>query len=259
MTIITASFLLRLAPRAKAEIIAALVAPLGSYLSRYGITTPLRVAHFIAQACEETDEFRSLEEYASGKAYEGRKDLGNIQPGDGVRYKGRGIFQLTGRSNYAYYGKLLGLDLEGNPELAAKPEVSVQIACTYWDRKGLNAWADKDDVKAITYRLNGGYNNLATRVLYLERAKKLLNVSNDVSVPPTEDPKPEAPVVTISPKDTPIWQRLDVGSLASSAVLAVGSSLSGITGPLAWALGAAVFVGVIYGIYSFERYRREGH
>jgi putative chitinase len=126
------------------------------YLAAGGIDAPGRVAEFVAQACLETDYFRVLEEYASGKAYEGRKDLGNVVAGDGVRFKGRGIFQCTGRSNYAEYGRRLGLDLLKEPTLAARPDISMRIAVLYWNDKGLNAYADKGNTRAISRAINRG-------------------------------------------------------------------------------------------------------
>jgi putative chitinase len=108
-----------------------------------------------------------MEEYASGAAYEGRAALGNTQPGDGPRYKGRGIIQLTGRLNYRVYGAALGLDLENNPQLAAVPENAVRIACEYWRRNNLNQLADADNLEAITRRINGGVNGLADRRIKL--------------------------------------------------------------------------------------------
>jgi putative chitinase len=125
----------------------------------------------MAQCAHECDNFRTMEEYASGAAYEGRTSLGNTQPGDGVRYKGRGIIQLTGRSNYRIYGTALGLDLENNPQLASVPENAVRIACEYWKRKDLNTLADADNLEAITRRINGGVNGLADRRLKLGIAK----------------------------------------------------------------------------------------
>ena len=73
------------------------------------------IAHFLGQTCHESAGFRTTEEFASGENYEGRADLGNNRPGDGVRYKGRGLLQLTGRANYKVFGDLLGVQLEGNP------------------------------------------------------------------------------------------------------------------------------------------------
>jgi putative chitinase len=139
-----------------------------------GIDTELRIAHFLAQTCEESDGFCTTEEYASGGAYQGRVDLGNTHPGDGVRFKGRGLIMITGRYNYTQYGKLLGLPLVDKPTLAADPVNAAAIAIAYWTEHGLNAFADKDDIETITRRTNGGLNGLATRQIYLVRAMRLL-------------------------------------------------------------------------------------
>ena len=115
-----------------------------------------------------------MEEIASGSAYEGRADLGNTQPGDGKRYKGRGPIQLTGRANYKRYGDLLGLDLVNNPTIAATKEVGFRIAGQFWKLNGLNELADQQQFKAITKKINGGYNGLDDRIKYYERAKTVL-------------------------------------------------------------------------------------
>src|SRR5688500_1239834 len=114
-------------------------------MTEFGITTYLREAAFLAQLAHESGEFRWMEEIASGAAYEGRRDLGNTQPGDGKRYKGRGPIQLTGRANYRRYGQLLGLDLEGNPQQASTPQVGFRIAALYWKSNGLNELADRQE------------------------------------------------------------------------------------------------------------------
>lgn len=148
-------------------------------MEKYEINTPLRQAHFIAQILHESGSFRYREEIASGAAYEGRKDLGNTKKGDGKRFKGRGLIQLTGRANYEAYGKSLGRESEilSNPKLVAEEdELNVDVAGWFWDRAKLNALADKDDLKAITRRINGGYTGLADRKAFLERAKKELLV-----------------------------------------------------------------------------------
>lgn len=154
----------------------ALAEPLALAMQEFDIITPLRQTHFLGQLGHESDGFVALEEYASGAAYEGRKDLGNVRPGDGRRYKGRGPLQLTGRDNYRRYGQILGLDLEGNPELAAQPDVGARIAALYWHLNKLNAFADRDDLRAITRRINGGYNGLADRAAKVARAKAAFKV-----------------------------------------------------------------------------------
>lgn len=171
---ITKQLLKQIAPNAKDEIIDPLVTYLNIYLPKYEINTHLRICHFLAQAAHESAGFRTLEEYASGSAYEGRKDLGNVKKGDGVKFKGRGIFQLTGRANYADMGKKLGYDLESNPQLAASPEISVLTALEYWKSRKLSPLADKDDVTDITKKINGGLNGFEDRKQYLAKAKKFV-------------------------------------------------------------------------------------
>ena len=148
----------------------------------YEIDAPHEFAHFLAQACHETDRFRTLREYASGKAYEGRADLGNTQPGDGVRFKGRGIFQTTGRANYLQLGIKQGRrDLFVNaPELLEQPQYAVWSACEYWKSRNLNDIANHADgdvlkkkyrgnvidvspVEFISLTVNGGYNGIDDR------------------------------------------------------------------------------------------------
>ncbi|HEY1605635.1 MAG TPA: glycoside hydrolase family 19 protein [Allosphingosinicella sp.] len=144
----------------------------------YGIDSAMRVAHFVAQAAHETEGFLTLREIwgptPAQRGYEGRADLGNVKAGDGYLFRGRGIFQLTGRANYARYGQKLGLDLVNHPELAEQPDIAVLTACAYWQEHGLSVLADADDVVAITRRINGGTNGLAEREALLVRAKAVL-------------------------------------------------------------------------------------
>jgi len=159
----------------------------------YEIDTPQEYAHFLAQACHETDHFKTLREYASGKEYEGRTDLGNTHEGDGVKYKGRGIFQTTGRSNYLRLGIAKGDgDLFiNNPELLEQPEYAVWSACEYWKTRGLNDAANHVDsdvlkkkykgkilevppVEFISITINGGYNGMNERKEFYSIAKSVL-------------------------------------------------------------------------------------
>jgi putative chitinase len=181
MMTIDGSTLRQIAPRMggakgeqQADIIDALSGVLADTLAKFEINSDLRCAHFLAQICHESDGFCTTEEYASGRAYEGRADLGNMKAGDGVRYKGRGLIQLTGHANYQRYGDLLHLDLVGNPELAADPVTSLVVACEFWTLNRLNAVADRDDIETITRRINGGLNGLADRRACLARAKGAL-------------------------------------------------------------------------------------
>lgn len=148
------------------------------HLSEYQITTPLRIAHFLAQIAHETGGFRWLQEIwgptPAQRKYEGRADLGNTHSGDGFRYRGRGCLQLTGRANYADCGYRLGIDLEHDPDRAAEPGVSLLIACDYWRSRNINALADTDDITRVTKKVNGGTNGLEDRMKRLARAKEVL-------------------------------------------------------------------------------------
>lgn len=142
------------------------------------LETGLRLAHFMAQVGHESGGFRYMEEIwgptAAQKRYEGRQDLGNVQPGDGFRFKGRGPLQLTGRANYRRFGHKIGIDLEANPEIAAIPSIGILIACVYWTDRDLNELADRDDVEKITRRVNGGLNGFDDRKARLSKMKALL-------------------------------------------------------------------------------------
>jgi putative chitinase len=173
-----------------------LMAGLAEWINRicpdYEIDTPQEFCHFLAQACHETDHFVTLREYASGRAYEGRADLGNTQPGDGVRFRGRGIFQTTGRANYLQLGIKKGRrDLFiNNPELLEQPEYAVWSACEYWRTRGLNDIAnhldtdvlkkkyrgtviDVSPVEYISIAINGGYNGMDERKKFYAKAQQI--------------------------------------------------------------------------------------
>jgi len=135
-------------------------------MKKYGITSPLQRAHFLAQCAHESGEFKWREEFASGAAYEGRKDLGNTQRGDGIRFKGRGFVQITGRANYKQFSKYCGEDLTANPTALAT-KYAADTATWFWQTRKLNAYAVDDSlasIKAITRRINGGFNGLQDRV-----------------------------------------------------------------------------------------------
>lgn len=145
------------------------------HLPAYGVMdSPLRLAHFLAQVGHESGSFKYMEEIASGSAYEGRANLGNTQPGDGVRFKGRGPIQITGRANYRFFGRQIGIDLERRPEIAAYPSIGLHLACAYWGNRNLNGLADKDLTEDITRKINGGLNGLADRKSRLVAMKGLV-------------------------------------------------------------------------------------
>lgn len=154
-----------------------LVGYINTYALEFDINTPLRWAHYLAQIMHESGGFRYSEEIASGKAYEGRKDLGNTQKGDGVKYKGRGLIQLTGRANYTKYKAYCGFDVVSQPELLARPIGAVRSSMWFWKQKALNYYADRDEFVKITKRINGGTNGLKQRETYLKRAKAALGIN----------------------------------------------------------------------------------
>ena len=151
--------------------------PLRMKMVENGIGTPLRQCHFLAQIAAETADLAYSEEIASGAEYEGRTDLGNTEAGDGKRFKGRGLIQLTGRSNYKAYGDARGVDYTDATvaaTIASIPELAVDVSCWYWTKNSINDLADQDNVMAVTQKVNGGYNGLTYRKARLARAKFFL-------------------------------------------------------------------------------------
>jgi len=141
------------------------------------INTCLRKAAFLAQLAHESGQLVYMEEIASGAAYEGRKDLGNTQPGDGKRFKGRGPIQLTGRANYRAAGQALGIDLEASPEQVATPYVGFRTSVWFWTTRKLNDLADLgtlESFRQVTKKINGGTNGQADREKYWGKAKTAL-------------------------------------------------------------------------------------
>lgn len=184
----------------------ALMPALAEWMNRlcpgYEIDSAQEYAHFLAQACHETDHFKTLREYASGKAYEGRADLGNVQDGDGPRFRGRGIFQTTGRANYEALGVKKGQrDLFlNNPELLEQAEYAVWSACEYWRTRGLNDIANQPDdavlkkklrgvvhdvapVVFVSMTVNGGVNGLADRQKFYAIASRVLAEAEAAAAP----------------------------------------------------------------------------
>lgn len=157
------------------------------------ITIP-RICAFVAQVAHESCSFYYTKEIASGKAYEGRADLGNIHPGDGVKFKGRGLIQVTGRINYnACSLALFGDDrLLHKPQLLEQPRHAVQSACWFWKSHKLNSICDLPDTWLITKRkkdgtpvtytkfqwltinINGGLNGYIERLAFFKRALQVI-------------------------------------------------------------------------------------
>jgi putative chitinase len=206
--ILTKSFLQEVIPSAHESDIDKLLSPLQREMDKSQINTPLRISHFIAQVAHESGSLRFVEENLnySAKAllavfgrhfnrisaercarkpeeianivYANRMGNGNTDSGDGWNFRGRGLIQLTGRDNYTKLSKAYGEDYVDNPDRVARDsDCAVQAACWFWTENGLNEYADKDDVKAITRRINGGYNGLEQREEFLARAKRYFGLS----------------------------------------------------------------------------------
>lgn len=191
--IITASELKEIIPAISEKALNTYISLLNTFMSKHHIDTPQRIGGFIAQVAHESANFAAVREYASGKEYEGRKDLGNVNPGDGEKFKGRGLIQITGRGNYKWCSESLFLDnrLLINPALLEQPDLAVESACWYWTvAKPMNAICDYPEdwthvwgknektytkIGWMTLLVNGGQNGLPERMANYERARKVLN------------------------------------------------------------------------------------
>ena len=165
----------------------------------YGINTPARLAAFLAQIGHESVSFKFVREIASGAAYEGRADLGNTRPGDGERYRGRGLIQVTGRANYralterlrARLGVVQVPNFEDTPVALEDTRWAALSAGDYWDSHGLNALADIGDFKKITKKINGGLTGLDDRLARWEKAKQAIAVAPEEQAQQPQQPAPE--------------------------------------------------------------------
>jgi putative chitinase len=176
-------------------------------VDKYEINTPLRKAHFLAQITHESGGFKYTKEnlnysgkalysvfrkyfptldsttnYArkpekiANKVYANRMGNGNESSGEGWKYRGRGVIQLTGKSNYEAFSKTANQDFVTNPDLVATPEWALASACWFWKQRKINQYADADDIHMVTKRINGGFNGLEHRQHYLDEYKKLFNI-----------------------------------------------------------------------------------
>jgi len=222
MTINAVDTVNRIAPHARDTYLEA-IRQGGPLFEQHGITTPLRIAHFLAQALHETGGFTILREnmnysaqrliqifgighhsaavtaseaarlaghpeaiaervYGLGNSRKAR-ELGNTKPGDGFRYRGNGVLQITGRAAHRRMGAACGVDFEGNPELVTAPEHALKPALQEWTENNLNFFADKNDVRTITRKINGGFNGLSEREAWFSKAWPLLKAYNQPAEP----------------------------------------------------------------------------
>jgi putative chitinase len=167
--------LLAVAPNSKSAICQGVAVSMAQCIDYADLSNKLRLAMFLAQCAHESDGFRTTTEYASGKAYEGRKDLGNTTLGDGVRCKGRGIIQNTGAAAYKALSKVFGIDFYANPTKLAEFPWAALAAAWFWKSRNLNLASDRGDIDSVTLRINGGFNGLASRKAYYARALHALS------------------------------------------------------------------------------------
>ncbi len=161
--------LAELFPRAKPGILEAIDAVA---IQLAHLNTQVRLAYFLAQCAHESGGFQFTKELGGEKylsRYEGRRDLGNTSPGDGVRYCGRGIIQVTGKANYIACGQWIGLPIVEQPELLEEVGPAVRSACWYWMTRNLNQTADLQNFVQTTKKINGGKNGLASRQEWLRK------------------------------------------------------------------------------------------
>lgn len=146
-------------------------------MEKFDINTKQRQAMFLAQILHESGGLKWTRELASGKAYEGRQDLGNVFPGDGVKFKGAGLIMITGRHNFSVASQALFGDdrLLHTPELLTTPQYASLSAAWWWSQHGLNELADKGKFKQITKIINGGYNGEDQREAYYRKSLSLIH------------------------------------------------------------------------------------
>lgn len=189
---ITSDQLKKIVPEISAKNLTIYTPLLNAAFAKHKIDTLEDVRCFIAQVAHESGSFNYTAEIASGKAYEGRTDLGNTNPGDGIKFKGRGLIQTTGRDNYELCSMYLFQDerLLDTPEILEQPDYALESACFYWDRNNLSAICNKPDgtmfawrsagelkynkFQYLTIRINGALNGYKDRLDFYNRAKEVI-------------------------------------------------------------------------------------
>lgn len=284
----------KVCPKARPSYVAAFESG-DALFKQNGITAPLRLAHFLAQCLHETcgltiewesgnysaerlveifgvghhsaavtySEAQSLAHngpaifdrvYGLGNPTKAR-ELGNTQPGDGYRYRGGGIMQTTGRANYRRMGQKCGVDFEAHPEYVLTAQHALKPALAEWTEGNLNAAADWDDIRAITKRINGGYNGLADREAWFAKIRPIIN-SVELNTAPAPLPAPPdiAPPIVPAPQPTPKPATARNAGVAASIVAAVAAFAAFVhTHPIESGVGAAIFVVVL--AFAIKRFK----
>jgi putative chitinase len=258
--------------------------------AQHGITTPLRLAHFLAQVCHETGGLtvewesgaytvdRLMQIFGVGNhsasvtraeavkiARNGpaifervyglgnprkAKELGNTQPGDGWKYRGGGLMQTTGRYNYRTMGKKTGVDFEANPALVLSAEHALKPALAEWTAGNLNAKADADDISSITKRINGGYNGMADRQQWLAKIKPVIKSVTLNASAPVQIEAPVPPAPTATPK--PAASKPAVKNVATGSVIVIGGHVASQMPSWPHVVAVLALTGIIaFAVYKF--------
>lgn len=281
--------------------------PLTREMAAHGIDTSVRAAMFLANIAEETGELAAQEEnlrYSAGRLQQvwpsmftgaaGRQRaeqlaaagpesianyvyadanrppgyrMGNVNPGDGWRYRGRGPMQLTGRGNYARFFRSIGMPEDSDPDLVLSPEVGARSACHFWREAGCNELADTGDFAAVVKRVNGGHGNMAIRLKYLERARAALAAPlPDVTAPPPGyERKPDGNLVRKDVRQSAIVKDSGRGAVVASIGAAAGAAAPVVTavGGMSWQTAAVLGIVVLgltgMAVWYFAKLRKARH
>ena len=209
--------------------------PLAAAMAEAGIDTPRRAAMFLAQIAHESAEMNRLVENLNysgagllntfpghfseaeartfahrpepiaSRAYANRNGNGDEASGDGWRYRGRGLIQVTGKRNYTDCAKALDLDLVAQPESLETPEAAARSAAWFWRKQKLNAFADEGDLEGCTRKINGGLNGMEARRDYYERAMRVLGVVESAALNPSCPGLPRASTTLPASEERPGW------------------------------------------------------
>lgn len=259
---LTRAILKKMWPRAKADFVNGVADAAPAVFGTFNLTTPLRIAHFMAQIShesgggtivrenmnysaerlfevfgvghhsarvtrDEADQLAHNPEAIAERVYglgnpKKARELGNVDPGDGWKYRGGGLLQLTGRASYRKLGQVAGVDLESDPDLIADPAVSLKVAAAEFKQLGCLPYCDKDDVRQVTRRVNGGTNGLSERAEWLRRWKVALPDLPDedpAEDEPQQDPRGAEPVSLVDTiKDSKIAKTAIGGGLTTGGI-----------------------------------------
>jgi putative chitinase len=267
----------KLATTAKPEILAFFATAPQELAAAGLLDNPLRLCHFMAQVMTESAALRSVSENLNYSAdrlkavwpsrfpndevaaeyahnpeklanfvYGGR--MGNADPGDGYKFRGRGLLQITGRENYTKLGQLIGVSLADNPDLATDPSTALKVAIGFWNNaryqgKTCNQLADADDVVGLTHAINGGTNGLEDRRKWLEKTKALWGAAPSVATPPVAPtPVPTSPSPPRQPEAAP-QQQTQQPPAQTAPQQRGGTTFSAI---IAFFTGAIAFISAIF-------------